>query len=95
MTAAEVISGAAPFLRSLPDACVDAVIASPGGLILDPFSGSATTGVGALLEGRRFLGSEQVEAIHAVGLERLQAAGTGVSLAAFRAGQVRLFAPVP
>lgn len=33
-------------------------ICPPGGLVLDPFAGSGTTGVGALLEGRRFLGFE-------------------------------------
>ncbi len=30
-----------------------------GGLILDPFAGSGTAGVGALLEGRRYLGVER------------------------------------
>ncbi len=33
-------------------------IAAPGGLVLDPFAGSGTTGVAALLEGRSFLGLE-------------------------------------
>ena len=32
---------------------------TPGGLILDPCAGSGSTGVGALLEGRRFVGIEQ------------------------------------
>ncbi len=30
-----------------------------GGVILDPFAGSSSTGIGALLEGRRFLGIER------------------------------------
>jgi site-specific DNA-methyltransferase (adenine-specific) len=34
-------------------------VAEPGGIILDPFAGSGTTGVGALLEGRRFYGIER------------------------------------
>jgi site-specific DNA-methyltransferase (adenine-specific) len=33
-------------------------VAPPGGLVLDPFAGSGTTGVAALVEGRRFLGFE-------------------------------------
>jgi hypothetical protein len=33
-------------------------VAPPGGLVLDPFTGSGTTGVAALVEGRRFLGIE-------------------------------------
>jgi len=33
-------------------------IARPGGLVLDPFAGSGTTGAAALLEGRSFLGFE-------------------------------------
>jgi site-specific DNA-methyltransferase (adenine-specific) len=33
-------------------------ICPPGGLVLDPFAGSGTTGVACLAEGRRFLGYE-------------------------------------
>jgi site-specific DNA-methyltransferase (adenine-specific) len=33
-------------------------ICSPGGVILDPFAGSGTTGVAALAEGYRFIGAE-------------------------------------
>ncbi len=33
-------------------------ITPPGGLVLDPFAGSGTTGVAAIAEGRRFLGFE-------------------------------------
>lgn len=47
-------------------------IAAPGGLILDPFAGSATTGVGALLEGRRFWGIEGDAHYFEVARERLE-----------------------
>ena len=35
------------------------VVAEPGGLVLDPFAGSGSTGVAAILEGRRFAGIER------------------------------------
>lgn len=34
------------------------VVCPPGGLVVDPFCGSGSTGVAALLEGRRFRGSD-------------------------------------
>jgi len=43
----------------------------PGGLILDPFAGSGSTGVGALLMGRRFIGIEREAAYVAIARERL------------------------
>ena len=46
----------------------------PGGLILDPFAGSGSTGVGALLMGRRFIGVEREAAYVAIARERLAAA---------------------
>lgn len=46
-------------------------IVRPGGTVLDPFAGSGTTGVAALLEGRRFIGVELTEHYHAVATERL------------------------
>ena len=36
-----------------------ALITTPGGLVLDPFTGSGSTGAAAMLEGRQFLGVER------------------------------------
>jgi site-specific DNA-methyltransferase (adenine-specific) len=47
---------------------------SPGDLILDPFAGSATTGVAAVRRGRRFLGVEISSDYVALAGRRLQAA---------------------
>jgi site-specific DNA-methyltransferase (adenine-specific) len=44
-------------------------IAPDGGTILDPFMGAGTTGVAAVIEGRRFVGAEMV-AHHAATAER-------------------------
>lgn len=35
------------------------LVTPPGGVVLDPFAGSGSTGVAALLEGRRFIGIER------------------------------------
>jgi hypothetical protein len=60
------------------------LVSAPGDLILDPFAGSGTTGVAALLEGRRFLGIERDEHHHAVACARLtEAAATPVQLGLF------------
>lgn len=45
-------------------------VAPPGGLVLDPFAGSGTTGVAAVRQGRRFLGFEMVP--HYVELARVR-----------------------
>lgn len=44
-------------------------ICEPGGLILDPFAGGGSTGVAALREGYRFLGSEITSVYHARSLQ--------------------------
>jgi site-specific DNA-methyltransferase (adenine-specific) len=45
-----------------------------GGVVLDPFAGSGTTGVAALASGRRFLGCELVPEYHELATKRLEAA---------------------
>lgn len=63
----------------------------PDETILDPFSGSATTGAAALRLGRRFIGCEIDATYHALAFERLAAEEAGSTLQASRAGQVPLF----
>jgi site-specific DNA-methyltransferase (adenine-specific) len=60
-----------------PLALLDRVVAasaSPGDLVLDPFSGSATTGVAAVRAGCRFLGIERDPAYVELAARRLVAA---------------------
>jgi site-specific DNA-methyltransferase (adenine-specific) len=59
-------------------------IVPPGGVVLDPFAGSGTTGVAALAEGRRFVGVEQVGEHVEVARRRLAAASDGWSDGASR-----------
>jgi site-specific DNA-methyltransferase (adenine-specific) len=49
-----------------------------GGTVLDPFCGSGTTGVAALLEGRSFIGIEREEAHLETSARRLTDAAAGV-----------------
>lgn len=48
-------------------------ICKPGGLILDPFAGSGTTGLAALEAGYRFLGMESHPGCWEAGAHRLSA----------------------
>jgi site-specific DNA-methyltransferase (adenine-specific) len=50
-------------------------IVPPGGTVLDPFTGSGTTGAAALLESRRFIGIEQSARYADVARERLHGIG--------------------
>jgi site-specific DNA-methyltransferase (adenine-specific) len=52
-------------------------IVPPGGIILDPFMGSGTTGVAALNEGRRFIGVEISDSFFETAWERIRTASTG------------------
>ena len=55
-------------------------ICPPGGVVLDPFAGSGTTGVAALAEGRRFLGFELHSGIAEAARERLRGNGERAGL---------------
>lgn len=61
-----------------------------GGLVLDPFAGSGSTGVAAIRTGRRFIGIETLEAHAEMSRARLTAEAAGLSLQAHQAGQVAL-----
>lgn len=54
-------------------------IVPPGGTILDPMAGSFTTGVAAVLEGRRFVGIEQEAAYVEIGRKRMEEAAQQVT----------------
>lgn len=57
-------------------------LCAPGGLILDPFAGSGSTGVAALLEGFRFIGVERDPHYFRIAKQRLEAASRGILLTA-------------
>lgn len=63
-------------------------IAPLGGLVLDPFNGSGTTGVAALLTGRRYIGIERTEEYCAISARRLTQAAGGMGVG--RHGQLGL-----
>jgi hypothetical protein len=48
------------------------LVTPPGGLVADPFAGSGTTGLAALVEGCRFVGWEQNPDYHRIASERLR-----------------------
>lgn len=48
-------------------------ICRPGGIVLDPFAGSASTGVACLREGRRFLGIEMTQVYTGIARRRMLA----------------------
>lgn len=58
--------------------------ALPGELVIDPFAGSGTTGVAALLEGRRFAGCESTEVYARLARSRLAAAQGDASATGMR-----------
>jgi adenine-specific DNA-methyltransferase len=64
------------FPVALAKRLIDA-LTPPGGTVLDPFAGSATTGVAAILSGRKFIGAEIYEPYVNLARERLRAALDG------------------
>jgi site-specific DNA-methyltransferase (adenine-specific) len=71
-------------------------ICRPGGIVLDPFAGSATTGDAALREGRCFVGCERAEPLleaAAMRLEQAESDGFQAPLIAPPPAEVALFAP--
>lgn len=47
------------------------LVTPPGGLVVDPFLGSGTTGIAATLEGFRFVGSEREVDYHRIAVARI------------------------
>lgn len=72
-------------MRDLAKLCI------PDGTILDPFAGAATTGVAALMEGRRFIGIETSAEYFAIAGRRLREVEMGVDRGALTRGQGGLF----
>jgi DNA methylase len=61
----------AAFPIDIPTRCIQAGC-KPGGMVLDPFCGTGTTGLAALALGRRFTGIELSPAFAALAAERLR-----------------------
>jgi DNA modification methylase len=83
----------AVFPEELPRRCILAGCPK-GGLVLDPFTGSGTTGMVALKLGRRFVGCELNPEYHALASERIGAIAEDSTVQAKRQGQVSLFGKV-
>ena len=56
------------------------LVTPAGGLVLDPFCGSGTTGVACVLEGRNFLGIEREEAYADIARRRIAEAEAQTTL---------------
>jgi site-specific DNA-methyltransferase (adenine-specific) len=53
------------------------LVTPPGGIVLDPFTGSGSTGKGAILEGFRFIGIEREAEYVAIAKARIAAVEAG------------------
>ena len=61
----------APFPLLLPLRCIESVLTEPG-VVLDPYSGSGTTGVAATLLGHHYIGFDLSEDYHQMARERIE-----------------------
>jgi site-specific DNA-methyltransferase (adenine-specific) len=52
------------------------LVVAPGGIVLDPFTGSGSTGKAAVLEGFQFIGIELSEEYAAIAMARIATAST-------------------
>jgi site-specific DNA-methyltransferase (adenine-specific) len=50
------------------------LVTPPGGVVLDPFMGSGTTGIAAAVHGFKFVGIEQEEGYFDIACRRIEAA---------------------
>lgn len=80
----------ATFPMDIPEICIKASTRE-GDVVLDPFSGLATTGVVAIHLNRKYIGFELNEEYHRISMERIGAAQCGLKLNEYRQGQQTLF----
>lgn len=80
----------ATFPMDIPEICIKASTRE-GDVVLDPFSGLATTGVVAIHLNRKYIGFELNEEYHRISMERIGAAQRGLKLNEYRQGQQTLF----
>ena len=64
------------FPVALPQRLIKA-LTLPDAIVLDPFMGSGSTGVAAVLEGRKFVGAELIKKYYDISVERIKAATEG------------------
>lgn len=64
------------FPVAIPQRLIKALTA-PNGLVLDPFMGSGSTGVAAIVEGRRFVGAEIQKEYYDISVSRLKNTADG------------------
>ena len=64
------------FPVAIPQRLIKA-LTSPGDLVLDPFAGTCSTGVAAVISNRRFVGAEIVKKYYNISYSRLKEAANG------------------